>query len=78
MKTEYEFIRFMEKELPPGRKTKAWWCRDTRHKTDLGTIVWSGAWRQYVFAPAHYTEFSAGCLTDIQDFIGQAMRERKR
>jgi len=77
MKTEYEYIRFAEQPYRPGSKTKAWGCWNNRHHTLLGLVQWDGAWRQYVFWPSDRTQFSAGCLADIQDFIEQAMKERR-
>jgi hypothetical protein len=43
----------------------------------LGWIAWNCRWRQYVFYPRDSMMFSAGCLADIQDFLTQAMAERK-
>jgi len=74
VKTEYGYIRFVE--MPSSGITKRWHCENRRHGHFLGLVRWSGGWRQYVYdsGPAQY---SGGCLKDIQDFIEQAMRERK-
>ena len=79
MKTEYEYIRFIERPVSAEAKTKKWDCLNIRHGSQLGLVRWDGGWRQYIFAPATLSVpiFSADCLADIQDFIEQTMRERK-
>ena len=79
MKTEYPYIRFVQRPNNPERKTEIWDCQNVRHGHELGVIRWDGGWRQYIFAPAIYSMpiFSAGCLADIQDFIGQLIAKRK-
>ena len=79
MKKEYQYIRFVQRPSIAERKTSIWDCRNIRHGDLLGIIRWDGAWRQYVFAPTTISSpiFSAGCLADIQDFIGQLMRARR-
>ncbi len=77
VRTEYEFIRFEEIENP-GKKTGCWDCVNKKYGAPLGVIGWYGGWRQYVFQPLPDCEFSAGCLRDIADFIGQLMTERKQ
>jgi hypothetical protein len=77
VKTEYQFIRF---DIVPGleqRKTRVYVCRNNRHETYLGKVSWDGQWRQYCFSPGTETIFSAGCLADIQHFIGQLMDDRR-
>jgi len=47
----------------------------------LGTIEWSGAWRQYVFCPEPLTKWSAACNQGITDFcieITQIQRKKWR
>ena len=78
MKTEYGYIQFVQMPIVgTGRKTHIFAVKNIRHGSQLGSIQWDGAWRQYVFHAFPNTMYSAGCLADIQDFIGQAMRERK-
>lgn len=77
LKTEYEFIRFVEQEKPRERKTPRWSCVNKRYGDVLGTIAWLGRWRQFVFVPAGGAVFSSGCMQDIREFIGQLMQQRK-
>ena len=71
LKTEYKYIRF-EQEL------KTWVCKNKRHDSFLGSIVYLKEWRQFVFQPPSGTEFSADCLRDIADFLEQLNKERKK
>lgn len=75
MKTDYEYIEFFPSVRSP-KETMVWYCHSRRHKTRLGTVLWYGSWRQYCFVPYANTVFSAGCLADIRDFIGQVMEDR--
>lgn len=45
----------------------------------LGHIHWYASWRQYTFSPTieMETEWSRGCLQEIQDFIDKLMAARK-
>lgn len=79
MQTEYEFIYFVEK-ANAGRKTKIWACRNRKSEAFLGFVLWHAGWRQYVFQPNQVKApviFSAGCLTDIGNFIAQLMHARR-
>ena len=73
---------YMDAERAPatkGRKTASWLIRNIRSEAELGMIFWSGAWRQYIFAPAgDDVIFSAGCLRDLAVFLDEvrAIRER--
>lgn len=78
MKYAYQYIYFVERQTDDTRKTRLWSCMNTRHGHVLGDVRWDGSWRQYVFAPIGSTVFSGGCLADIQDFIKEAMAERKK
>lgn len=64
---EYEYIYF-EAQTSTG-KTGRWFCKNKKSEAILGTVSWSGAWRQYCFYPFQNTVFSKGCLHDIQDFL---------
>lgn len=45
----------------------------------LGTVSWSGGWRQYVFSPSQEPrQWSRDCLRELADFIEGLMTERKR
>lgn len=71
MRTEYQYIRFVERATAPGRITTGWDCLNRRHGSLLGEVAFTGAWRQYVFRPSPTCEFSVGCLRDIADFCEQ-------
>jgi hypothetical protein len=75
VKTQYQFINFIEIEKKP--KTSVWSCRNTHHGEELGRILYYPAWRQYVYEPSCPATYSAGCLADIGDFIKQLEAERK-
>ncbi len=75
MKTEYQYIRFVQAPPLSGRKTSVYSVLNIRSADQLGIIEWYGA--QYVFHPFPRTVYSAGCLKDIEDFIGQLMAGRK-
>lgn len=54
-----------------GRKTRIFSVRRDDKKGSghfLGTIKFSGAWRQYVFYPDKDTVWSAGCKEEICKF----------
>jgi len=42
---------------------------NTQSDNDLGGIVWYQGWRQYVFRPNEGTEYNAGCLQSIVQFM---------
>jgi len=50
-------------------KTKIWSCRNNKSREQLGVIKWYGPWRSYCFFPTTPAIYSAGCLSDIADFI---------
>lgn len=69
---EVEYLRFVE-EPNPGKKTRRWRVESKSSGERLGRIGWWGAWRQFVFAPHLDTVFNRGCLTDLNEFIDDAM-----
>ena len=71
MKIEYEYLRFVEKPRPAGRKTGIYSCRNLKSDTELGLVRWHGPWRQYCYFPIGQAIYSAGCLQDIADFISR-------
>jgi len=77
MKLIYEYIEF--NLVQQKEKTSVYAVRNTKSQAILGFVAWHCAWRQYCFGPiiAEQTIFSAGCLGDIKDFIGQLTKERK-
>jgi len=76
MKTEYKYIKF--ELMEEKSKTQIWWCYNKSGGDLLGEVRWYPYWRQYVFTPVTTAVFSAGCLNDIADFIGQLMAERRQ
>jgi len=75
MKTDYKYIRF---EWMGGTiKTQKYACLSNSSHSHLGTVKWWGPWRQYCFFPHGNTVFNVGCMTDINDFIGQLMEARR-
>ncbi len=79
MKTEYQYIyiRFVQKVSALGI-TSIWNCLNAKSGGQIGKVAWYSPWRSYCFFPCPDTVYSAGCLADIQDFIGQLMRERSQ
>ena len=77
MSTRYKYIVFVD--VPAMHlKTFIWSCRNAGSDTEIGRVQWYARWRQYCFFPSDDCVFSAGCLADIQDFIKQAMEDRRR
>lgn len=74
MKTEYKYLHFIK--TGQKAKTSVWSCRNNHSAVELGEIKWYPAWRQYCYFPAARAVYSAGCLEDIRDFIGQLQKER--
>ena len=56
-----------DKDYSKGRKTKRWVVTSVRG-SQLGSVMWYGAWRQFCFFPAKSTIFNTDCLTEIADF----------
>ena len=58
----------------PGKKTNSYAVR-RNDKTGaghyIGGIIWSGAWRQYVFEPEPETQWSKSCLDGISPFLNK-------
>jgi hypothetical protein len=76
MKTDYEYIRFVE--IPHEvRRTRIFDCYNKRSMDVLGMVFWYAAWRQYCFQPRAHTIYSAGCLADITNFIGYLMADHR-
>ncbi len=77
-KTEYEYIRFINRNSFKG-KTTQWYCMvKGSPDTWLGMVKWYSGWRQYCYFPEAKTIYNKGCLTDINHFIKQLMDERKK
>ena len=76
MKTEYKYIRFVEKGRTP--KTVVYSCQNRNSGEELGEVRWYFNWRQYCYFPTAVAVYSKGCLKDIIDFISTLEAERKR
>ena len=73
--TSYEFIVIRPLPQEPKRKTRVYNILSKRGDA-LGSIRWYGPWRQYCLMPHKLTVWSAGCLVDVQDFLGKLKAER--
>lgn len=71
-------LNFLEAWSKSG-KTKVITILSMHDDTNLGQIIWSGAWRQYVFTPNIELEtiWSHDCLEDLRNFIIQLNKEQK-
>lgn len=71
-------LNFLEEWSKTG-KTKVITILSMHDDTKLGTISWSGAWRQYVFSPvtSFETIWSHDCLEDLRNFIIVLNKEQK-
>ncbi len=70
MKTVYEYIAFVHAGASASHKTQIYGCRNRKGNDNLGVVKWNAGWRQYCFYPkVGMLIFSAGCLSDISDFI---------
>lgn len=57
-------------EIPnQTRKTKRWNVSNSQNGSQLGVIVFSGAWRKYVIQFNDAALFDAGCLEEITNFL---------
>lgn len=70
MKTKYKYIHFTKKQLPLLPEVCAFECRNNRTKGILG-IITIGDFGKWELQPEPMTGFTAQCLKDIADFIGQ-------
>ena len=68
---EHEYIVIENTGKSTSGKTGTWRVFNKGSKDWLGRIVWYGRWRQYTFQPIPGPElvFSAGCLSDIAEFV---------
>ncbi len=72
------YIEFDQLPKEPRRRTFRWVIREKRNRQAIGLIYWHSPWRKYVFSPAgHNIIFDHGCLTEITQFIFDAMQARK-
>jgi hypothetical protein len=75
VKTRYKYIHFVQVYTPPERKTTIWNCCHTRSGVVLGQVRWYRRWRRYCYFPLVHAVYSAECLRDIDEFIGQVAKE---
>ncbi len=76
VKTKYQFIHFEKLDVVAGRSS--WSCHNNKTCDELGIVKWYSTWHQYCYFPyGEDTVYSAGCLNDIQDFIGQLTNRSK-
>lgn len=76
MKTDYEFIHFVQVAQKP--KTAVFDCLNNRSSDKLGEVKWYPAWRQYCYFPAVQAVYSAGCLRDIQEFLNNLRKTAEK
>lgn len=69
LKTRYKHIEFT-------KLYEDWICRD-KHESTLGQVTWDADWRQHIFLPRSWTQFSASCQRDIADFLEQLNKARR-
>jgi hypothetical protein len=72
-----KWIKFLEQQVPPDRKTKIFLVLTTDGVSDLGTVKWFGRWRCYSFFPNTDTVFEKQCLRDIADFCEAETKAHK-
>ena len=69
------YIDFVVVDEKP--KTKVWGLFAKKDYDVIGQIRWYPPWRQYCLFPSDDVVFSAGCLSDIVEFIAKANREHR-
>lgn len=72
----YRNLKFIE--LTQKEKTTVYQVLSAHDDTVLGFIEWT-KWRQYTFEPTteYATVWTAGCLSELINFIEYLMREHK-
>lgn len=76
MTGDYRYFQVEDCPPVPGRKTLIYKIISKTSGESLGTIEWYGPWRQFCVFPRNSTVWSAGCLTDLQDFFKRLAAER--
>jgi hypothetical protein len=69
VKTEFEYLRFVELPRKPERRTGNYSCQNRSSSQELGKVMWHGPWRQYCYFPTVQAVYSAGCLRDMAEFL---------
>ena len=65
---QYEYITVVPAFMK-NKKMPVSTVYNTKRRINLGIIIYSGAWRQFIFLPADSKQFSVGCLNDISSYI---------
>ena len=71
------FLQFALEGTTPSGKTSIWIIRSQRSGNILGGILWSGAWRKYIFRTIADCDFDGNCLREIIEFAETRTREHK-
>lgn len=74
LENDYKHITMIKTEDKP--KTSVFDVY-SKHEDILGEVKWYAQWRQYCFFPEDDCVFSKGCMSDINNFMGQLMTLRK-
>lgn len=72
-----QFLEFEFVEKTPSGKTSIWIIKSKNSGNTLGGILWSGAWRKYIFRTADDCNFDGGCLREIIEFMETRTAEHK-
>ena len=75
MRIHYKYVYFKLVEEKP--KTRLWSCHNKKGNDELGIVKWYPVWRRYCYFPTAQAVYSAGCLNDIQNFIGKEMQRHR-
>lgn len=73
--TSFKWIRF--DQIPYSGKTKKYRCVNKEFGSEIGIVMWYGAFRKYSFLPNPNMVFESQCLKDIASFLESLMLERK-
>jgi hypothetical protein len=74
-----KYLKFQEVVELNKKRTRNYRVLSARDNSQLGIMLWYGAWRQYVFIPTDEctTIWSAGCLGDVVEFLKSIREVRK-
>lgn len=72
-----KYITFKFLHMSASGKTEEWNIVNNSSRTKIGSIVWYGPWRQYIFEPSEDTVWNSGCLREIQEFLVVRNAERR-
>jgi hypothetical protein len=63
-----QFLDFDFECKTPSGKTSIWIVKSRNSRATLGGIMWSGAWRKYIFRTISDCDFDWNCLAEIIEF----------